>query len=100
MEIETVNKLAEVLTSSGTKIVEAYTQWFIVSSIVWMTIGVCVCAGAKFIKFPDRDFFNDCGVGIRIIVFIIAVMMVAVNLVDLIAPEGMAIHQILSDLNQ
>ena len=98
-----IEKLATAVGKSSGDIVQYYTAWFIVDSIVWMLIGAVVVFLGTRIKRGEKEFRDEFWDFFPIEVvkwaaIAIGFVILCANLVDLLAPQGIAIHQLIKDL--
>jgi cbb3-type cytochrome oxidase subunit 3 len=115
--VEVTDRIIEVLESTGSTAFMHYVDWYVVSSIVWVCFGsllmivsiLCIIGAYRIVKrgeaegasYEDRDKREGaCIIGVIAIVFLfVGVITVSANAIDLIEPEGMAIHQMLKDIS-
>ena len=89
--VNVIEKLAAAVGKTGGEIVHYYVTWYIVASIVWGLFGAMIIFLGTRIKGNENEL-------IRWILFIIGLLFFCSNLIDLLAPQGIAIHQIIKDL--
>jgi hypothetical protein len=103
METEQIIKAISGISEAGAKfVIESYSKWFVVSSMVWILFGAVIAVFSFWIKMPkdiDDDFVVWCKAG-RWAVLVIGLLIVCYNVATLFSPDGYAIHQIILDLKQ
>jgi len=94
MENEQLILIIETIKTSSNGLLTDYTTWFITSSLVWIIAAVL---GTVFVSFK----FKPEDIELKIVKYgILAIFMfiICLNLVDLIAPQAAAAHQLIRDL--
>jgi hypothetical protein len=99
-EIALINKTLEVLGESGKYAVEAYSNYFFIQAIGYISLGLFIMFMAAF---KLKGVFEGTDIeGIEIIFkpafFTIGCMLVICNVPDLFYPEAYAIRTLLKDL--
>jgi hypothetical protein len=95
--MEVIEKLGAVIGNTGDQVLRHYTWWHICSAAVWLVVGVGIVYGSKFVKSSDYEP-QEAIVVARWLLFAAGIAFIAVNVIDLMAPEGIAIHQIIKDI--
>lgn len=97
----------QILTNLGTQAaqvaIEAYTGYFIWSSIVWIIFGILIAIAGFVLYKPDFVFEeDDLGprAGCLLVCLLIGVVIIFSNLGDLVSPKAMAIHQLIMDVKK
>ena len=95
--------LAEAVGKSGKNVVDAYTIWYFRASVVWALFGaVLVYLGVKIKSeqtfFKDFNHKHEIATAIKWVTIIIGLLILFNNICDLLAPQGIAIHQLIKDL--
>jgi hypothetical protein len=93
---EAIETLAKILGESGTTIVGEYAWWFIWSSLSFIGLGAAILVVAIKWKQPDDWDFNP--ILLQLFVGFIGLLFIACNVGDLLAPNGIAIHQLIQDV--
>lgn len=96
MNTEMIEQLALIFGESGRYVVDQYAHWFIVSSFVWVLLGVGLIALAWLWKFPE-DWEGE-QLLFKVMAVILGGLFIGCNLPDLISPEGIALHQLITDI--
>lgn len=98
MSSDAVTKFFESLQYPAAQAVEQYSIWFYSDAIVWMLAGVIMMGAVKFIP----DWVDSGGIRfgliVKIVVSAIGFLVFFSHCADFFAPEGMAIHQLISDI--
>lgn len=97
-EVETINRVAEILGSSGSAVVSEYTVWFAVASIIWIAVGIFLCGIALRWKPSEHVFEVPVALGIKAAMFFVGLLFIGCNVPDLAAPKAIAIHQLVKDV--
>jgi len=97
-----INRIAEIIGTSGNEVLGYYAKWYIYQSIRYMLLGVLfIYANFTLPKLLIKEELENWQLwSIRGIFIVIGVFIIAVNLGDLLSPEGIAVHQLLKDLRQ
>ena len=94
-----IEKLATAVGKSGGDVVQYYTTWFIAHSVVWGLLGAVIIFLGTRIKRGEGDFWDFFPVAVvKWIVIAVGFLFFCDNLVDLLATQGIAIHQLIKDL--
>lgn len=100
MEPETtklIEELVKMLAMNSVYATEQYTAWYLTSAFCWVTFGATACIAA--IKFPVLENWDALPSQIvRIILFIVGALILAMNIPDLLNPQAVAIHQLIYDI--
>lgn len=97
-DIEALNKLAEILGTTSETIIDAYTSWFVYSSIAWLLVGVTlVVAGLRWTVPEDWEAPS---VVLKALVVFVGLLFICSNVPDLIEPKAAAIHQLIYDVRR
>lgn len=94
---EAIQQLSTILAESGNTISEAYSYWFFWNAIGWMFMGLCIIGAAIKVKKPE-EMDDRAALVIKAVLIFIGSLFVFVNLPDLFAPQGIAIHQLIKDI--
>lgn len=105
--VDLINKLAAVLGNSAQGIVDAYTWYFIATSIVWLIFGLVLLAvaiGFNKTMRKQENYKDDTNLQMvawvpALILGFVGLLVVFDNLADLSAPRAAAIHQLLKDIS-
>ena len=96
-----IRDLAKGLGITASDVIAYYAKWYIVSSIGWMIFGVIICFLTKF--FSKKMLVFDEYLEVEALIVLIAGLMLGaftffIQIGDLLAPQGIAIHQIIKDI--
>lgn len=97
-ELQAVTEIINMLNGSGAAALAAYTHWFIWSSVTWIVVGLIMSIAAYKKKIVEDHRNHDELTVFKWVVFAIGVLFVSMNVPDLIAPQGIAMHQIIKDI--
>ena len=97
MNTELLEKLAEILQQSGTAIISEYARWYVVQSFSWICLGIVICFLTVKSKFEIEDQKAWTYI-IKTTALFVGMMFIVSNIGDLFAPQGIAIHRLISDL--
>lgn len=101
-EVMILQKLADSLGVATTEVVGHYVEWYIYDSIIWLLIGLIALAFSIKLKSKMIDLGDSVeihSIWPKTALFIFGAVCVGVNAVDLLAPHGIAIHQLLKDIS-
>jgi heme/copper-type cytochrome/quinol oxidase subunit 2 len=97
--LESISKLAAAVGQTAGQVAEHYTTWFIISASIWICAGVVLLLVAWKLRADSLGEFHGVPIGLAKLALIgIGVLLVLCNLPDLLAPEGIALHQLIKDL--
>lgn len=97
--IEVINKVSELLTSSGAQAIAEYTQWYFVNAIVWFIVGIALICFSIKLNWAEK-FEMDKGFGtiFKYIFVAIGFLIAANNIHNLASPQAYAIHTFIQDV--
>ncbi len=97
--VNAIEKLATAVGKTGSDVVQYYATWNIVASIVWGILGALIVFVGFRIKGDDNDeFIGLPAIIVKSVVIGIGLLFLCDNIIDLLAPQGIAIHQLIKDL--
>lgn len=95
--IQFLNKLSEVLSTTGTDIIVEYTAWHQISAFVWFNFGLFLTIAA--FKCPVHEDINGIPKALlKGLVCITGLIFISFNIANIFAPEAYAIHQLILDI--
>ena len=96
MEQEELDRFVQVFGDSSSWAIEQYAEWYVVSSIVWLLLAVSIIVLAIKVNWPDDWDVHP--LVIKSALVGVSIIVIGCNLPDLISPNGIALHQIISDV--
>lgn len=96
VSIEAIEKLATIIGESGASIVTEYTQWYIWASVSWMLFGTGLLLFVE--KWEQPEDWDLPPIIIKFVIGFLGALIIAANLGDLLAPQGIAIHRLILDI--
>jgi hypothetical protein len=97
MNEQTINRLAEILGSTGEAIIAQYTTWHLVAALLYILTGLALLYCAWKPAF-GKTWEEGVLPAVRVVMLIAGVLFVVCNLPDIFAPKAVAIHQLLQDI--
>jgi len=90
---DVIVKLAEILGKSGDVIVSEYARWYLCSSFAYIMLGIaCIIYTKKTLIGEDIHPI------LKVLGYAVGAIFIAVNIGDLFAPNGIAIHRLILDI--
>ena len=96
MEKEIIEQLASIFGESGNYVLSEYVKWFIASSIVWVLVGIILIYSSVKVNFPEDWDVHP--LVIKMVLFAVGILIIGCNFADIIAPQGIALHQLITDI--
>ncbi len=102
---ETIQEIAKQLGVGAAELIPHYAKWFFAASIGWILFG-CIFILIGFLVFrwlwnwDDKDDYQ-CRIWAAIIFVVCAIigfLIIGAHIGDLVAPEGIAYHQLIEDI--
>jgi len=94
MESEQVQKIIDVLQTSGSNILNNYISWYITSSAVWCVVSMVGLLYTIVYFKPDSIELKT----VKFSILAVLILMFTFNIIDLISPDGIATHRLIKDL--
>ena len=103
---ETLQEIAKQLGIGVAEIIPYYAKWFVAASIGWVFFG-CIFILIGFLIFrwlwnwndeDEREKARILAVIIFSVLTILGLIIIAAQIGDLLAPEGVSYHQLISDI--
>lgn len=105
---EAIKALSESIGIASSEIIPHYVSWYIYSSIAWLFFAICLF-GASVVVFKmfqkqakkddyDEDVWIFWSWALVIVAFIVSTIIFFAQIGDLLAPTGISIHQLISDI--
>lgn len=91
-------RIIDLLTNSSSQAVTHYTEWFIASSIAFITFGVVMIAISIICLI--KGWFGGSSKTWAAVCILLGVLLIARQIADLVAPEAAAIHQLIKDIRR
>lgn len=100
-----IKELTEVFGKNFDFIVGAYSTWYLTSALGWIIFGILIIAFAfKIVRTKKGDkepAYDEFPFWIPILkwgIVFIGALFILFNIPDLISPEGIALHRIITDI--
>lgn len=101
-ECEVSNAIKEIAGAIGiasSEIIPHYARWYIFASIGYMIFGLCISIGGIWwFKTAGKDIDRPPAILILVIALFVGGLFFFVQVGDLLAPQGIAIHQFIGDI--
>lgn len=97
-DVETINRIAEVLGSSGAAATAEYARWYVASAIFWVLFGMALIVSGLLWK-PSRDVLGPLpALLLKAFLIFAGALWVGCNIPDIANPKAIAIHQLIKDV--
>ena len=94
--LDILNRLSEILGTSGEYIISEYVYWYMASSLSFIALGVSIIW--VIIKTELPEHWDVHPLIVKGVLLLIGGVLIACNLADLLAPEAVSIHRLLLDV--